>query len=63
MVTFPVTPVPSMFSRRTIGAKTLETNINITRTFGDDGICPSGSCIRNGVIAFKGIPIITLIAV
>ncbi len=39
--------------KATIDIKTLETNINITRTFGDDGICPSGSCIRNGVIALK----------
>ncbi|UGS11003.1 hypothetical protein LRR78_10610 [Microcystis aeruginosa FACHB-905 = DIANCHI905] len=45
----------------TIDPKTLETDINITRTFGDNGICTSGSCIRNGVITFKGIPLITLI--
>ena len=46
----------------TIDPKTVETNINLTRKFGDDGICPSCPFICNGVIAFKGTPIITLIA-
>ncbi|MFM6588638.1 MAG: M10 family metallopeptidase C-terminal domain-containing protein, partial [Microcystis panniformis] len=38
----------------TIGVKTLETDINITCPFGDDGICATCSCIRNDVIIGGG---------
>ncbi len=39
-----------------INPKTLETDINISRTFGDNGICATCPCIRNGVIALETRP-------